>query len=87
MLKMLNRGDASLMQLKGSWAGGMGHTQFIPSTWIQEGVDGNQDGQISPWGIGDSLNSTASYLKMQVGLQVFRLIMKYACQATLIISS
>lgn len=63
MLKMLNRGDASLMQFKGSWAGGMGHTQFIPSTWIQEGVDGNQDGQISPWGIGDSLNSTASYLK------------------------
>ncbi|WP_432481792.1 lytic murein transglycosylase [Moraxella sp. ZY200743] len=63
MLVMVNRGDANIPQLKGSWAGGMGHTQFIPSTWIKEGVDGNQDGQISPWGIGDSLNSTASYLK------------------------
>lgn len=63
MLDMLNRGDAMPSQFKGSWAGGMGHTQFIPSTWIKEGVDGNHDGQISPWGIGDSLNSTASYLK------------------------
>lgn len=63
MLQMVNRGDASISQFKGSWAGGMGHTQFIPSTWIKEGVDGNKDGQISPWGIGDSLNSTASYLR------------------------
>ena len=63
MLKMINRGDTSIGQLKGSWAGGMGHTQFIPSTWINEGVDGNNDGQISPWSIGDSLNSTANYLK------------------------
>lgn len=63
MLQMIHRGDASATQFRGSWAGGMGHTQFIPSTWIQEGVDGNKDGQISPWGVGDSLASTASYLK------------------------
>lgn len=63
MLQMVNRGDADIAQLKGSWAGGMGHTQFIPSTWMAEGVDGNKDGVISPWGIGDSLTSTASYLK------------------------
>lgn len=63
ILRMIDRGDATINQLKGSWAGGMGHTQFIPTTWLNEGVDGNHDGQISPWGISDSLNSTASYLK------------------------
>lgn len=63
ILQMIRRGDASVSSFKGSWAGGMGHTQFIPSTWMKEGVDGNRDGQISPWSIGDSLNSTASYLK------------------------
>lgn len=34
LLTMLQRGDLDWSQLKGSWAGGMGHTQFIPQTWI-----------------------------------------------------
>lgn len=63
MLHMLNRGDVESSQFKGSWAGGMGHTQFIPSTWVKEGLDGNGDGHINPWSVGDALNSTASYLK------------------------
>ncbi|OOR89005.1 lytic transglycosylase [Moraxella caviae] len=62
MLSMIERGDVSQSQLKGSWAGGMGHTQFIPATWIQEGVDGNGDGRKNPWTASDALTSTASYL-------------------------
>lgn len=62
MLEMIQRGDARRDELKGSWAGGMGHTQFIPSTWLTQGVDGNDDGQKSPWTISDALSATANYL-------------------------
>ncbi len=62
LLQLLQRGDLSWSQLKGSWAGGMGQTQFIPTTWLKEGVDGNGDGQRSPWATADALSSTASYL-------------------------
>lgn len=62
MLKMIERGDVTRGQLKGSWAGGMGHTQFIPSTWLAQGVDGNNDGTRNPWTISDALSSTANYL-------------------------
>ena len=62
MLKMIERGDVTRSQLKGSWAGGMGHTQFIPSTWLVQGVDGNNDGRYNPWTASDALSSTANYL-------------------------
>ncbi|MDO5050491.1 MAG: lytic murein transglycosylase [Moraxella equi] len=62
MLQMIEHSDVSRSQLRGSWAGGMGHTQFIPSTWIKYGVDGNGDGQKNPWTISDALTSTAHYL-------------------------
>lgn len=62
MAKMVQQADVTVSQLKGSWAGGMGHTQFIPSTWLEQGVDGDQDHHKNPWSISDSLNSTASYL-------------------------
>lgn len=63
MLQMIERGDVTRSQLEGSWAGGMGHTQFIPSTWIKYGVDGNGDGRKNPWTISDALTSTAHYLR------------------------
>lgn len=62
MLLMIERGDVAASQLKGSWAGGMGHTQFIPTTWIQESIDGDADGRKNPWNRQDALTSTASYL-------------------------
>lgn len=62
LAKLIERGDLDWSQLKGSWAGGMGHTQFIPHTWLHEGVDGNQDGRKSPFNTADALSSTASYL-------------------------
>lgn len=62
MLQLVQRGDVDWSQLKGSWAGGMGHTQFIPQTWLVEGVDGDGDGHKNPWNMADALSSTASYL-------------------------
>ena len=63
LLSLLERGDIDWSQLRGSWAGGMGHTQFIPKTWLDEAVDGNGDGHRNPWHTADALASTASYLK------------------------
>lgn len=59
---LLQRGDVSWSQLEGSWAGGMGQTQFIPGTWLQQGVDGDSNGHRNPWSTGDALASTANYL-------------------------
>ncbi|TXD98275.1 lytic murein transglycosylase [Psychrobacter frigidicola] len=62
LMTLLQRGDVSWSQLEGSWAGGMGQTQFIPTTWLQEGVDGDGNGHKNPWSTADALASTANYL-------------------------
>ena len=62
LMTLLQRGDVSWSQLQGSWAGGMGQTQFIPDTWLKEGVDGDNNGHKNPWSTADALASTASYL-------------------------
>ena len=49
--------------MKGSWAGAMGHTQFIPSSFEAYAVDGDGDGRRDIWGsIPDVMASTANYL-------------------------
>lgn len=49
--------------LVGSWAGAMGHTQFIPSTYARFAVDFDRDGQRDLAGsVADALASTANYL-------------------------
>ncbi|MBU5617957.1 lytic murein transglycosylase [Psychrobacter sp. TAE2020] len=62
LMTLLRRGDVSWSQLDGSWAGGMGQTQFIPDTWLKHGVDGDRDGHRNPWATADALASTANYL-------------------------
>lgn len=62
MAQLVRRGDVFPHELKGSYAGGMGHTQFIPTTWLSYGVDGDNDGKISPFAKADALTSTANYL-------------------------
>ena len=59
---LLQRGDVYWSQLDGSWAGGMGETQFIPKTWLDYGVDGDYNGHRNPWSTKDALASTANYL-------------------------
>ena len=64
-LKILQRGDVSHEAMNGSWAGAMGHTQFIPTTYSAYAVDYDGDGKRDIWGnIPDALASTASYLKV-----------------------
>jgi len=62
-LKILDRGDITLSGMVGSWAGAMGHTQFIPTTYQAYAVDFDGDGRRNIWtSIPDALASTASYL-------------------------
>ncbi|AXS41872.1 lytic murein transglycosylase [Breoghania sp. L-A4] len=62
-LKILQRGDISADGLTGSWAGAMGHTQFIPATYNGYAVDFDGDGRRDIWNsIADALGSTAAYL-------------------------
>ena len=60
-LRILQHGDVSLDAMNGSWAGAMGHTQFIPTTYSSFAVDQDGDGKRDIWGnIPDALASTAS---------------------------
>ncbi len=62
-LKILQSGYATRAQLKGSWAGAMGHTQFIPTTYLNYAVDADSDGRRDVWSsLSDVFASTANYL-------------------------
>ncbi|CAN0564611.1 unnamed protein product [Ectocarpus sp. 12 AP-2014] len=62
-LRIIDQGDIAAEQMKGSWAGAMGHTQFIPSSFEAYAVDGDGDGKRDIWGsIPDVMASTANYL-------------------------
>ncbi|MEO0829765.1 MAG: lytic murein transglycosylase, partial [Pseudomonadota bacterium] len=62
--KILQSGDTTAARLKGSWAGAMGHTQFIPTSYEAFAVDFTGDGRRDIWSEDptDSLASTAAYL-------------------------
>ena len=63
LLDMLARGDVRRDQLVGSWAGAMGMTQFIPTTFRDYAVDYDNNGNKDLWtDVGDALASTAYYL-------------------------
>jgi membrane-bound lytic murein transglycosylase B len=63
-LKILQRGDISASQLTGSWAGAMGHTQFIPTSYQAWAVDADGDGRRDIWNsVPDALASAANLLK------------------------
>ncbi|WP_252107254.1 MULTISPECIES: lytic murein transglycosylase [unclassified Halomonas] len=62
-LRIIDEGDITAERMKGSWAGAMGHTQFIPSSFEAYAVDGDNDGHRDIWGsIPDVMASTANYL-------------------------
>ncbi|WP_436892833.1 lytic murein transglycosylase [Siccibacter turicensis] len=62
-LKMVDRGDIDASSMKGSWAGAMGQNQFMPSSYLRYGVDGDGDGKIDIWNNSDDIfASTANYL-------------------------
>lgn len=64
-LKIVQNGDIPAARMTGSWAGAMGHTQFIPTSYQAFAVDFTGDGRRDIWSDDptDSLASTAAYLK------------------------
>lgn len=61
--KILQRGARQPDDFTGSWAAAMGHTQFIPTSYISYAVDWNKDGKKDIWNSKeDALASTANYL-------------------------
>ena len=62
-LKILQHGYADRAQLRGSWAGAMGQTQFIPTTYLSYAIDHGGDGKRNIWSdLDDVFASTANYL-------------------------
>lgn len=65
-LDILAEGHVSLAQMKGSWAGAMGHTQFMPSSFMKYAQDGDGDGHKDIWtNRSDAFASIANYLKTE----------------------
>lgn len=62
-LQILQAGDVKKEQLTGSWAGAMGHTQFIPTSYLAYGVDMDGNGRRDIWtSIPDALATAANLL-------------------------
>ena len=63
LMKIADKNKLSINSIHGSWAGAMGHFQFIPTTLTQYGVDGNNDNRIDIINsVGDAMMSAGNYL-------------------------
>jgi membrane-bound lytic murein transglycosylase B len=62
-LVIVERGWSTPEEMRGSWAGAMGHTQWMPEVWLNVGFDYDGDGRVSPFGRpDDALAGTCKYL-------------------------
>ena len=62
-LIIIDRGWSTPDEMRGSWAGAIGHTQWMPEVWLNSGVDYDGDGRVSPFGRpDDAIAGTAHYL-------------------------
>ena len=62
-VKLMEREKLQKEDMIGSWAGAMGHTQFMPSAYTHYAIDGDGDGQINLWASEeDALSSAANFL-------------------------
>jgi membrane-bound lytic murein transglycosylase B len=63
-LKIIEAGDIDVQQMEGSWAGAMGHVQFMPSAYLRYAVDGDGDGKRDLWGsTEDAMFSAGNFLQ------------------------
>ncbi len=63
LMKIADKNRLDINSISGSWAGAMGHFQFIPTTLAQYGVDGNGDGRIDIINnVSDAMFSAGNYL-------------------------
>jgi membrane-bound lytic murein transglycosylase B len=62
-MRIVDAKHNTVTSLRGSWAGAMGHMQFMPSTFAKYGVDADLDGKINIWNsLPDAFSSAANYL-------------------------
>src|SRR5947209_5783744 len=62
-LRIVDRGWSTPEEMRGSWAGALGHNQWMPEVWLNVGIDYDHDGRVSPFGKpDDALGSTAKFL-------------------------
>jgi membrane-bound lytic murein transglycosylase B len=62
-LRIVERGWGNPAEMRGSWAGAMGHTQWMPEVWLNIGADYDGDGRANPFGRpDDALAGTCRYL-------------------------
>ncbi|AAZ96014.1 lytic murein transglycosylase [Thiobacillus denitrificans ATCC 25259] len=62
-LRIIDAGHVTAPEMNGSWAGAMGHMQFMPSTFRAYAVDADGDARIDLWqSLPDAMNSAANYL-------------------------
>ena len=62
-LRLMDRESLTPDAMQGSWAGAVGHTQFMPSSYYTYAVDGDGDGKVDLWrSEADALSSGANYL-------------------------
>jgi membrane-bound lytic murein transglycosylase B len=62
-LRVVDRGHVEPEIMIGSWAGAMGHTQFMPTNYLEYAVDGDGDGRVDLWNsVADSFASAANLL-------------------------
>lgn len=63
LMKIADKNKLDINAIRGSWAGAMGHFQFIPTTLAQYGVDGNGDNRVDIINsVGDAMFSAGNYL-------------------------
>jgi membrane-bound lytic murein transglycosylase B len=80
-LIIVERGWSTPKEMIGSWAGAMGHTQWMPEVWLHMGVDYDHNGRPSPFGKpDDALAGTAHFL---VERGKYRRGESWGCEVTL----
>ena len=63
-LRIIAAGDVEPKRMRGSWAGAIGHVQFLPSVFQKYAIDGDGDGRRDLWrSIPDAMASAANFLR------------------------
>ena len=69
LLSLIDTNKVTINQLQGSWAGAMGHMQFMPSALLTYAIDADNDGKVDIWqSEEDALTTAANYLQ-KIGWQ------------------
>ncbi|KPQ02814.1 lytic murein transglycosylase [Marinobacter sp. HL-58] len=63
-LQIIDEGSIAPEQMEGSWAGAMGHVQFMPTVFLRHAVDGDGDGKRDLWNsLPDAMMSAGNFLE------------------------